>query len=260
MRAKKFEKKSPLKAPPLRYPGQSLDEEIRRVLEDDVLTYLLMAAMACILAMLEWFRWFLKLPPNPIVYTAIALIVSGITAIKLIRVIRKVRNLKLARDGEKAVGQYLDSLRDRGYQIFHDLIGNKFNIDHVLIGPAGVFTVETKTISKPAKGSAEVEYDGERIKVGGFVPDRDPVVQGKAQAGWLRELLQETTGRRYEVRAMVVYPGWFVKAANRSGRFDVLVLNPKVIPSLLEKSEIRLAPEDIKLLAYHLSRHIRTAA
>ncbi len=28
-------------------------------------------------------------------------------------------------------------------------IGGNFNLDHVLIGPAGVFTVETKTHSKP---------------------------------------------------------------------------------------------------------------
>jgi len=51
----------------------------------------------------------------------------------------------------------------------------------VLIGPAGVFTVETKTRTKP-HGDARVTFRGEALLVAGFEPDRDPIVQARAQA------------------------------------------------------------------------------
>jgi hypothetical protein len=89
--------------------------------------------------------------------------------------------------------------------IFHDLIGNDFNVDHVLVGPAGIFTVETKTFSKPARGNAKVTFDGENVLVNGFRPDRDPVTQARAQANWLRNLVLESTGRKVVVRSVVLF-------------------------------------------------------
>ena len=79
---------------------------------------------------------------------------------------------------------------------FHDVVGLGFNVDHVIVGPAGVFTVETKTWSKPAKGDAKVVFDGERVRINGFEPDRNPIVQAKAQARWLKEVLAESTGMK----------------------------------------------------------------
>jgi hypothetical protein len=45
--------------------------------------------------------------------------------------------------GEERVGRILDALD--GWQVYHDLATGRGNIDHVIIGPAGVFTVETKS-------------------------------------------------------------------------------------------------------------------
>jgi hypothetical protein len=81
-----------------------------------------------------------------------------------------------------------------GYQVFHDLVGDGFNVDHVIIGPGGVYVIETKTISKPAKGESSVKYDGATITVDGNVPDRNPVAQAKAGANWIREIIKSSTG------------------------------------------------------------------
>jgi hypothetical protein len=256
--SKALEKRSPLKSAPLRNPGQSLDKEIDRLLNEDFLAYPMVTMVLIVVAMLEWLRWYIRLPPQPVIFTLLALSMILFSARKFVVTRRKVRQLKLARDGEKAVGQYLEDLREKGYRVLHDLVGDGFNVDHVLIGPAGVFTVETKTISKPAKGKTEIEYDSEQVTINGYKPDRDPLVQGKAQAHWLGGLLQETTGRRFDVRSMVLYPGWFVKLLTRAPRLDVLVLNPKSLPGFLEKSRAKLSLEDIKLITYHLSRYIRT--
>ena len=47
--------------------------------------------------------------------------------------------------GEELVGQVLDGLRDSGWFALHDVNSGRGNIDHVLVGPAGIFTLEAKS-------------------------------------------------------------------------------------------------------------------
>jgi Nuclease-related domain len=139
--------------------------------------------------------------------------------------------LKLGRDGEKAVGQFLETLRERRYRVFHDIVGGNFNLDHVLIGPAGVFTVETKTHRKPS-GDARVTFGGETIRIDGFEPDRDPIIQAKAQASWLCELLSESTGRNFAVRSAIVFPGWFVDYTGPKERGEEIGVRLSILANL----------------------------
>jgi hypothetical protein len=148
-------------------------------------------------------------------------------------------------------------LRAQGYHVLHDVLGEGFNIDHVLIGPAGVITVETKTWSKPRRGDAKITFDGERLVVQGHAPDRDPVAQARAQASWLRRVLVESTGRDLPVRAVIVFPGWFVERT-AGGPRDVWVLEPKALPAFLAKEPDQLRSEDVNLASFHLSRFVRT--
>ena len=52
-------------------------------------------------------------------------------------------------------------------KVYHDIPGNNFNIDHVVVGPNGVFAVETEGRSKPNRGrgqsDATVVYDGRSL-------------------------------------------------------------------------------------------------
>lgn len=252
--------RSPLTAPPLRNPGQSLDEEIHRFFNEDVISYLSVIVCSLVITLMEWWRWWFPSPPRPILFTVLTVAVTAYITRRLFVLRRKVRQLRLARDGERAVGQFLETLRTRGYRVLHDLIGDGFNVDHTLIGPAGIFTVETKTYHKPAKGKPEIVYDGERVTVAGHVPDRDPIVQGKAQARWLQNVLQESTGRRFAVRAVVLYPGWFIKMTAKPHDDTVWVLNPKALPAFLEHQPTQFPETDAQLATYHLSRFIRAAA
>ena len=108
--------------------------------------------------------------------------------------------------------------------MFHNLIGDGFNVDHVLIGPGGVFTVETKSYSKPASGPAEISFNGEQVAIGGWQLDRNPVIQARAQAGWLRALLKETTGRgllnpaSHRLSRLVRQAGWASKNATMGAK------------------------------------------
>jgi hypothetical protein len=46
--------------------------------------------------------------------------------------------------GEERVGSVLASLRSRGFVALHDLEFGGGNVDHVVVGPTGVFALETK--------------------------------------------------------------------------------------------------------------------
>lgn len=252
----KLADRSPLKGKPLRNPGQSLDEQRNELAVDNVLVPSIVALIALYVAGLEWWRVFHPGPMYTYLYTVLAVFALIYASWKVWRTLPILRRLRLASEGEKVVGQFLESLREHGYRIFHDVVGDNFNLDHVIVGPAGVFTVETKTRSKPVRGDSKVTFDGEKIFVGGFESDRDAVVQAKAQASWLRTLLAESTGRTFNVRSVIVFPGWFVEQTGRSTS-DLWVLEPKALPKFLEKTKAILATEDIALASFHVSRYVR---
>ena len=70
---------------------------------------------------------------------------------------KDLRNYHLGYDGERYVAAELDSLRSSGFRVFHDFVvdwkpgGEKtnFNIDHIALGPCGIFAIETKARRKP---------------------------------------------------------------------------------------------------------------
>lgn len=251
------DKRSPLKDKPLRNPGQSLDDQISDVLYDRLMTPVMMAFLLVIMAIMQWLHALNIVPLSPLLYTVAAVIAIGYAAFVILRALPNFRALKQGRDGEKAVGQYLERLREDGYTVFHDIVATGFNIDHVLIGPAGVFSIETKTFSKAPGPDVKVRFDGEVLTVDGVKLDRDPVAQARGQARWLQDLLEQSTGRRFPVRPVILFPGWFVEQKPGTSR-ATWVLEPKALPTFLGNESRVLSSEDVKLAGFHLSRFIRT--
>lgn len=250
---------SPLKARPLRNPGQSLDEEIDALLNDKLLGSLLYPLVLWMFAGLQMFleRQHVR---NMSVWLAIAAAIMTIwSGFRIVKLRKQVRALRLGRDGERAVGQFLELLREDGARIFHDVPGESFNLDHVVISERGIFAVETKTRYKPSRDARVSLRDGELV-VAGHKPDRDPIKQVQAQMTWLSRVLEDSTGKRFAVRGALVFPGWFVDSALKNAFNKIWVLEPKALPSFIEGEEVCLSPQDVSLAAFHLSRFIRSQA
>jgi hypothetical protein len=245
---------SPLKAKPLRVPGQSLDEEIDRSINDTVTSYFMAAAILCALSAMEWLGYLTHAPRHPILFSVIAAIAVAAASWRTVDLRSRVRRLRQGRDGERAVGQFLERLRAGNAQVFHDVPGEGFNLDHVVISPHGLYAIETKTYSKPWP-DARVTVDGDSVKIAGQIPDRDPIVQVSLAARWLTDKLHESTGKRFAVRGVVVFPGWFVEQPLPRGR--VWVVEPKMLPGFIEQEPRSVTPEDVALAAFHLSRYLR---
>ena len=251
----RHETKSPIRNLPVRQAGQSLRDRFWDVFFEQCLNYWIVFFMLALVAVVEGIQWLTKAPPAPLLYAVMAGIAGVLALVKSRSAFRQARQLKLGRIGEEAVGQYLEeNLRPEGCQVLHDIPGDSFNVDHVVIGPKGIFCIETKTHSKPARGAGSVTYDGKSVTVNGFTPDRDPIVQAKALSRWLSDLLLESTGRRFAVQPVVLYPGWFVDPAPPGS--DVWVLNEKVVPTFIGNARGAMSPEDISLVTFHLKRYV----
>ncbi|MGH8226529.1 MAG: nuclease-related domain-containing protein [Steroidobacteraceae bacterium] len=252
--------RSPIKDKPLPLPGQSVQDAIDTLLWDEIAPYVTFAVALLLLAGFEWFSVLRHLPPQPWLYSVLAVLACAFAAAKMWRVRIRVQRLKLGRDGERVVGQYLERLRADGADVFHDVPGEGFNIDHVVLSAHGFYAIETKTRSKPVHGNPRVVLTESGIVVNGFRPDRDPVIQAQAGARWLAHLLEESTGKQFPVHGVVLYPGWFVEPMPEAWRKSPdrpWVLEPKALPTFIEHEPTRITESDCKLAAYHLSRYIR---
>ena len=251
---KKKLKKSPLKGKPHRFAGQSVHEEMDRLVNDKFLIYLLGATFFTLLAALEWWAFYRNAPRLPYTYTFVALLAILTCIYQFFKIRSQYRSLKLGRDGEQVVGQYLESLRREGFYVYHDIIGDGFNIDHVVICEQGVFAIETKTYSKPAKGKPMIKNEGSALLIAGYRNETIPV-QARAIKASLKSIIEPYMTKQTPVRAAVIFPGWFVDVDHK--KLDFWVLHPTGLMPFIEHCEKILTVDEAKKLSNHFSRVVR---
>jgi hypothetical protein len=172
---------------------------------------------------------------------------------------RKLRDMRLGWEAELAAAEELNRLMRDGYHVFHDFPAETFNIDHILVGPAGVFAVETKGRTKLRKGGDKdhvVRYDGQRLMFAGRLDGR-PLEQARRQAAWLSKWLRNVTGEAAFVVPALTIPGWFLEVV---GKGDVLVFPPKMARSALTNTELAkpLSPKRVEQIAAAIERQCRS--
>ncbi|HEV8462517.1 MAG TPA: nuclease-related domain-containing protein [Gaiellaceae bacterium] len=127
--------------------------------------------------------------------------------------------------GERALGAFLEPLRGRGFGVLHDRLipGTKANIDHILVGPAGVFVIDAKS------------YKGRVEKVAGKLR-----VNRTDQSELLRKMLpqvgaaQEAVGPQVRVLPVLCFVDSEWGCFARPLKFgDVWVVWPKKLAELL---------------------------
>jgi Nuclease-related domain len=250
----KPEKKSPLRRPPLRQAGQSLQEQMDDFWEQKINYYYMMSLFLVALAFIDWWSWFFKIPRLPWLTTIGAAGYIGFAWTRVRKFHRQYQHLKLGRDGERTVGQELEKLRAKGYRVYHDFLGEKYNVDHVVIGPTGVFTINTKAISQPRDPKAKIEYDGEKLNIPGTRLGRDPIGQAKAERDEIRKLIREDANREAPIRAAVVFVGWFTAKLPEGA--EVWVLNVTGLLSFIENEHSELSNDNISHICGILEAHI----
>ena len=256
--------RSPLKRKPLRLPGQSLDEAIERLFWNELGPALFIAIIFVIVAGFEWLAAIRRLPPQPWLFTSLAVVTSLYAARKVVKLRTRVRCMALGRDGERIVAEELDKLRAAGAEVIHDVPAPGFNIDHVVLSCRGFYAIETKTWSTPRSSDARIRLTEAGIFFGGRRPTRDPLAQAQSAAKWLSRFLRESTGKQFPVRGTVLFPGRFIERMSPAWRRSPerpWVLEPKALASFIEHEPQSIAESDLRLAALSCVAHyVRNAS
>lgn len=133
------------------------------------------------------------------------------TSYAMLRILRNGKRRRVAIAGLQAelyTAQELNRLMAQGCTVLHDVPGEKFNIDHVVIGPRAVYAVETKSVRKPRATHAnhfKVVYDGQSLRFPDFTSVKK-LRQTKRQAEWLSSYLRKAVGQPIPVVPALALP------------------------------------------------------
>jgi hypothetical protein len=248
--------RSPLCNRPLRQAGQGLDEWLSNVAMHRGLDYLLIPALLWMLAMGSWLQRLGQMPALSWVLLGAAVLTTLWAVVRFRELLKHAGNIKLGRDGERHVGQLLQTLDLPGTRIFHDVPTERGDIDHIVVCERGIYVVETKTWRK--RGNEKLDVKAGRIYLRGRPVRSDPVGQVVGAARWLREKLQSETGTAYECQPAVVIPEWFVNRMDEATKSIAWVLEPKGLLKWIRRDSPKLTSEDIAKIDATLARHVRS--
>ena len=140
--------------------------------------------------------------------------------------------------GEERTGELLRPLETQGFRVIHDRLipGRRENIDHVVVGPPGVFTIETKN------------YDGKlRVRHG------EVWVAGRRKTEILAQARRQAAAVMAIVSPTPVSPlicihradlGWFKVEVD-----GVRIVTPQEMIKVLRKTPARLTPDEVARIA-----------
>jgi hypothetical protein len=260
--ARKSNRRSPLNRGLLRGPGHSLVLQIEDMSEK-IDAYLTMAAIVPIFFYAAYISIIHFGKPGPddhvgLIYGVMSVGFVAWSLIKMLKLFKERRLFKLGLDCEMAMGQELNCLIVQGYRVYHDIPADGFNIDHVAIGPNGVFAIETKGRSKcnnkNGAAAAQVIFEGKRL----VFPDRvetQPLEQARWQARWLSNWLSSAVGHKVQTKPVLALPGWFIIRKEPS---DVFLLSGKECGIIAKQNTgISLSVEEIQQISHQLEQRCR---
>ena len=151
---------------------------------------------------------------------------------------------RVGAEGERRTARDLDGLADAGFVVLHDrkVAGYGGNLDHIAIGPSGVWAIETKSLA------GKVEIHGDSLTIGRRRQDKiiDQVYR-EATA------LQIAMGERLTRLGVTVTPvvclhraelPWFNKTVR-----GVRLASGRQLARLLREGEVRLSADQVQALA-----------
>jgi hypothetical protein len=160
-------------------------------------------------------------------------------------------------EGEKATAKALKKL-PRGWELVHDIDIGRGNVDHVVVGPPGVFVLDTKSLSGVVSvraGVLTVQYRED--------PDDGYELRNLAsRMGWLARTVETRLGGDgvdgIVVQPVVVIWAPFEQRSILSGR--VAWVHGRQIAKVLKGRPVRLTPDEVMRISAALRRPWRPVA
>ena len=153
-----------------------------------------------------------------------------------------IERWRQGRDGERATAKQLRKLQREGWSARHDLEDKYGNLDHVVVGPGGVFLLDSKNpwgtfaieegvLTCHHKTSPRSDYSLPKLPRALGAAARAVEKRLKAELGWI-----------VDVRPVAVFWGDF--PAGEASLGDVSVVRGDLLRDWLRRQPGRISPED----------------
>lgn len=149
--------------------------------------------------------------------------------------------------GEEAVGRVLAGLEPMGFRSLHDIDTGHGNIDHVIVGPTGVFALETKA------WRARVYCSKDGHLMAGRIDQERAVAQAKRGAMEVRARLNGSGLGTWVESAIVLTARELPRGRIRRG--NVTVVELRDLPGFVTERPHRLDPLDVARLRAAIFRN-----
>ena len=252
-----------------RIPAYGLQKQIQD-LQLDLMGYMMMGAMIfCFPFALNSIQAHIAAGKFPWMLSISALMGLSYCSFKTWKNFSKLTKLRLGHTAEIATANELIGLQALGYQVFHDVQADGFNIDHLVIGKNGVFAIETKGRHKRNKdlrqtngngnggGSSsgkkgyEVFYKDGRLNFPSWTETK-PIEQAERQAKWVSQWLTKATGSPVAATPALVFPGWYVTSQSKP---PFPILNHKQLVGTIPKLKTQdLTQQQVDTIIYQVAQ------
>lgn len=128
-----------------------------------------------------------------------------------------------------------------GYSGFRRISCDEAVVDFVVIGPAGVFVVES------GPPNVKVTADGDTLLFDGFPPEKNFISRTWSQAYHIRDLLKERTGSLRPVKPILCFTNACVEV--NEPIYRVAVMESGQLSDFITRQKILLSPESVALIA-----------
>ena len=148
--------------------------------------------------------------------------------------------------GEEHVGGLLEELSQAGWCVIHDATLGRGNVDHILIGPPGVFTVETKSHPGPVRvarvhGATLAQAQAQRRAIEGVTGLQvEPLIV--FSRAWVDRPLARRKGVRVVPARMLL--GYLNRREAVLSRAEIGRAHSLVVTALLESGQQRPVASD----------------
>ena len=172
----------------------------------DLKHYAISGIIPIVLLILIWaiFKNYKQLGDWGFVFVIFILVIIAKALEPIIRRHRKRSNQYYrGRMGEYKVEDESLNLSDN-YSVFRNVIINpeRGNIDYVIVGPGGVYTLEVKS------HSGKIDFDGEKLTLNGKPFEKDFLKQAKSEALQVHNFIKEKTSLDIFVKPILIFSGY----------------------------------------------------
>lgn len=172
---------------------------------------------------------------NPLPSIILGLILFPLTGI----IFRELDALGKGIDGESKVRRILKKLPDGYYHLSDFSNSQKGNIDLVVVGPTGIWTIEVKNLK-----SGEITYTNEILCRDGLPFEKDMLKQAYAESKHLAEYIHQSLGLLLPVNPVLVFANKYTKVRfGKNPVNGVYVIGTSWLEKLILERQITLTLE-----------------